>query len=409
MLGQTNAESKIVIYVAGHAYKNDDGTMFLAPKNFDLKRIATTGLSLQWLLEQFEPCPAKEKLLLLDCTYTGEGGDLRNEPSTAEMVQSLKPTQPGFPALRTVTAVASCQAGQRGSLDAAKQHSLFADALAAAYDGKADKNRDGRLEPTELFDYLTAAMAESSKALNVAQTPQLFLPDARPPRLSDEAKKAIRKLATYLHQEKVDLKKAQGDYEDAAKAAGKEVEPGVLYALILLKLKQAKPREEALQQMQEIAADRPDMLVPSQGMAWAQFEKFAFQAGTDELASLVGRIKPLKKPDESYSPAVQHALFWAGQLREFAATIADPRHAPKAETLQAVDEAVSQHGAQAIHAYEEGRAKTAALAADFDRRAAAAADKADELTVKTQKRQLAAYVNFPFDEAAQAVLAGLDQ
>ena len=39
---------------------------------------------------QLEKCPAKEKLLLLDCSHAGKGADLAAEPSTAEMLQSLK-------------------------------------------------------------------------------------------------------------------------------------------------------------------------------------------------------------------------------------------------------------------------------------------------------------------------------
>ena len=127
--------------------------VYLAPKNFDFKRPGLTGLGLQWLVDQLEKCPAKEKLLLLDCSQAGAGTDLAREPSSAEMLQSLK-TPPGRAPLRTVWAVASCRAGQRGQTWPSKGHGLFAWCLAEGYTGRADTNRDGRIEPTELFGYL---------------------------------------------------------------------------------------------------------------------------------------------------------------------------------------------------------------------------------------------------------------
>jgi uncharacterized caspase-like protein len=157
------------VFFAGHAYKDEDGKVYLAPKSFDLKRMSTTGLPLQWLVDELEKCPAKDKLLLLDCSHAGKGADLAMEPSTAEMLRSLK-TPPGRSPLRTITAIASCGSGQRGEDSPEKHHGLFAWLLAQGYSGAADKNSDNRLEPTELFGYLQEAFGE----LKVTQTPELF-------------------------------------------------------------------------------------------------------------------------------------------------------------------------------------------------------------------------------------------
>ena len=69
---------------------------------------------------------------------------------------------------RTVT----LEGGERG---------LFATMLAAAYAGAADRNRDGRIEPTELYTHLSEAMPREAQRLSAAQTPHLVLPDDRPP------------------------------------------------------------------------------------------------------------------------------------------------------------------------------------------------------------------------------------
>ena len=57
-----------------------------------------------------------------------------------------------------MTAVASCQKGQRGLDLPGKNHGLFAWCLAEGYGGGADANRDTFVEPTELFAYLQKTM-----------------------------------------------------------------------------------------------------------------------------------------------------------------------------------------------------------------------------------------------------------
>ena len=100
-LAKIGAEAKLIVYVVGHAYLDDKGAVYLAPKNYDAKRPDVTGLALQWLVDQLEQCPAKEKLLLLDCCQEGEGADLRREPSSLEMIRALK-GPPGRSPLRTL-------------------------------------------------------------------------------------------------------------------------------------------------------------------------------------------------------------------------------------------------------------------------------------------------------------------
>jgi len=408
LLQRTTPESQVLIYVAGHAFKADNGEIYLAPKSFDFRRMETTGLALQWLAEQFEKCPAKDKWLLLDCTNPGDTADLRSEPSTAEMIQSLKPAVPGFPALRTVTAIASCRKGQRG-LVIGGEHSAFATALARGLSGQADKNRDNRLEVTELFGFLTTTLPEIAQGGDAPPTPQLFLPDDRPPRLSDDAKRAIRKLAAYVRQDRVDPTKVQPDYDAATEAADKEVEPKILFGLIQLKTRQTKHRDEAFKNFQEVLVERPEQLVPAEGMAWIQFERSAYQAGIDELVALVGRLKPPKAPTDPQPAPRQRLFFWIGQLREYAATAALEGRRPSEASLKALDTAVARHGPDAERSYQQGRAKTRDTALDFDKRASSAEDKAAALRLNIERRQLVNYASFPFEEAMQSIVAGLEQ
>jgi 4-amino-4-deoxy-L-arabinose transferase-like glycosyltransferase len=305
-----------------------------------------------------------------------------------------------------VTAIASCKAGQRGADWPEKQHGLFAWLLAQGYAGAADKNRDGRLEPTELFGYLQGAMAAAAGQLKATQTPELFLPDNRPPRLSEDAKSAIRRLAAYLGQDKIDMQEAQKDYDAAAEAAGKEPEPKQLWGLLLLKDKQ---RDQALKRFDQLRLERPDLLPPLMAVAWARFDRRVYQSGVDGLAELVSAIPSPNKPDQPYPDALQQTFSWVGQLREFAAVAAEEARRPSAASLEALDAAVVRHGPDAQRFYEQGQAKSRQVAADFDRQIAAAIVEADAARLKVERRRIVHYVEFPFDRTAREILAGLDQ
>ncbi len=404
VLKRIDAKGKLVVYIAGHAYRSPEGVVFFAPKNFDFRRMANAGLPLQWLVDQLESCKAKEKLLLLDCSHAGAGADAAVEPSTAEMLRSLK-APPGRAPLRTVTAVASCRAGQRGADWPDKKHGLFAWLLSEGYAGAADKNRDARIEPTELFGYLQTAMAPAAQKLGVAQAPELFLPDNRPARLSEDAKAAIRKLAAYLRQDHINMKDVDRDYDAALQAAGDEVEPKLLYGLLLLKDKQ---RDAALRHFDEIQIQHPKLLLPMEAIAWVRFDRRAYQSGIEGLTDLISKTPQPAKPGEAYPDDIKQMFSWVGQLREFAAVSAEDARRPTAGALASLDAAVARHGADAQRSYEEGRAKSRGLDADFERRIAGSISDADAAKLKVERRRIVFYTNFPFDEAAREVLAGMD-
>ena len=402
-LGKAGATHKVIVYYIGHAYQDDEGAVYLAPKNFDLKQIDSTGLSLRWLVDQCEQCTAGEKLLLLDCSHGGEGADLQRQPSTAEMLRTLS-AQPGRSPLRTVTAVASCRVGQRGLVLADKEHGLFGSSLAAAYSGKADNNRDGRIEPTELFTFLTTAMTAAK--LPGKQTPELFLPDDRPPRLTEDAKRGIRHLAAYLRQARIDVDAVKPQYEAVEQLAGKEVEPKLLYGLLLLK---ARKRDEAAGKFEEIKVDAPGLLLPLQGLVWVQFEKRSYRSGMNALVELLDGVAKPKKADAPYAAQAQGALRWAGLLREYAAIAAEQRFRPPQQSLDAVDAAAAAHGRQAMQFYQQGRELVRKTTGEFDAKIAADTSEAATAKLKIERRLLSSYTNFPFNELAKQVIDGLDR
>ena len=408
LLQRLAPESKLIVCLLGHAYVDDKGAVCFAPKNFDFKQMSATGLPLQWLIDQLEICPAKEKLLLLDCTHSGKGADLQKEPAAADMLRTLA-APAGRAALRTITAIAAEKTGQRGLDWPDKGHGLFPHFAAEGFAGAADKNRDLRVDPTELFEYLQNQMAAVSGQVQGVQSPELFLPDDRPARLSEDAKTAIRKLASFIRQDKPAMAEIEAQYESAAQAAGKEVEPKSIYGLLLMKTKQNKQRDEAIKHFEVMQSEHPELTLPKQAIAWLQFERQAYDSGISALCEMIAQMpKPKVPPDES-SEQTKLLFAWCGQLRDFAALAAVENRRASADSLSSLDAAIAAQGPEAKDYYERGRAKTAKILADFDQKIAAATDEAERARLKVERRQLPRYVEFPFDQTLREILAGIDK
>jgi len=403
-LASAGPGDEVIVYFAGHAFRDRDGTVYLATKHFDLARMSETGLPLGWLVGELEKCPAKVKLLLLDACHAEAGAVTDRQPSTAEMIASL-PAPPGRSPLKTVFAIASCQAGQRGLVSGSRGHGLFAWVLAEAYAGRADKNRDTRLEPSELDSYLSEAMTSTSGQLADSQVPRLFSPDESPPRLSEEAKDAIRRLAALASQTKPDLLEAAQRFHTAQAAAGKEPEPRLIYALLLV---MGFEQDQAAAQLQEVRVERPELLLAPQGLAWLLFERRKFTPGVDELIAAVNAVPDPKEADEPFSRVGQSAFYFAGQLREFAALAAPENWRPAPDVLARLDAAVARRGERASTWYESGRAKTKEIVGGFDRKIAdPGATAADVAKLKVERRRLVNYARFPY--IVNQVLSGIDR
>ena len=80
-LRKITTDGRVLVFFSGHAYKDRQNQVYLAPKSFDFKQPAATGLPLQWLVDQFESCQSRDKLFTLGrlpCRGGGrsEGGTL---------------------------------------------------------------------------------------------------------------------------------------------------------------------------------------------------------------------------------------------------------------------------------------------------------------------------------------------
>lgn len=409
-LARTDIGSEVIVFFAGHAYVDDQGASFFAARDFDLSRITESGISLSWLREQLEACPAREKLLLLDCSRVGDGADQQRQLSAARMIESLKPEKD--PAeFRTTWAIAASTADQRGLDWAEKQHGLFGWFVADAYSGNGDRNRDLHLEPTELFDYLRNEMAQV-KVEEKSQLPKLFRPDATPPeqdRLSPAARDAIRKLlATYWEpgsRRGVPVA-AQAEFLTASRLVGDEPDAQVAWALI-----QHRNREdrEAQKYFERVKLSHPGELIPYEGLAWLHADQGRYSESLNELTVLLKKLRG----DDADQPAVvdeavRRVVAFAGGIREFARTIAPPTRQPSESVQNELDQAIAVFGDEASSIHESARTAVIEKAADYDRQLAAAKGTNQATLIELERKRIEKYVEYDTAAARRAILAQLD-
>ena len=403
-LDRLGADDRLIVYFAGHAYREATGEAYLAPSGFRPQQAASTGVPLAWLAERLEAATIGEKLLLLDASQAVDGLDAAQQPSTAEMIRGL-PSPPGRGPFRTVAAVASCSPGQRGKTGGPQGPSLFAAALAEGYSGAADADRDGRITADELFAFLSPAVSAAAAEAGVAQTPVLFRPDQRPDRLSDEAKRAIRHLASFRWQERVDREALDAAYAEGRELAGEAVEPRLIYALIFVKLRE---RTEAFRQLAELRVDHPELILPLEALIWLRFDARAYEQALTEMGEILQRMPRSPSGGAALDEESRRLLFRLGQLREFVTEAAAETSRPPAQAVTRFDAAVANLDPEAQAAVEEGREQTAERIAQFDRQIAQTRDSAEVARLRVERRQVTQYTQFPLEEHARRILDGMD-
>lgn len=387
-------DSQLLVYVAAHGYRDEQGVGYVVPQGFDARRAASTALPLRWLIQQLEQCAAREKLLLLDTSHAEADAAY---PSSAELAATVK-ENPRRPVSTSVTVIASCDAGQNGQKLETEEHGAFASALQAAWRG-GDVNRDQRVDANELFAFLQREMAERVAAAGAAQTPALFLPDATPPRISAEAKAAVLRLLAYLHRRLDD--QIVYEYDAARQATGEQPDAGLAYGLALLRGNRAKAAADLLN---EVRLKHPQALVAYQALAWKAFWEGGYKDGVAQLEQLARRLPDAREPsDQRYQ---QHVLGFAGRLSAFAELV---KKEVAAADLQALRQTIAERGEAAKTAYRDGYFAVREQLTNLDSKLAAEADPAKRTALERDRSRLTYYVDMNYDEPEMYLREMLDR
>jgi hypothetical protein len=398
------ADAELYFYLATHAYQLADpstsgNNIYLAPADFALARIETTGIKLDWLVSLLDRCPATRKMLLLDSCHAGAGADLDQQPSSAEMINVIRKLhEGGYP--QTLYVLASCDAKQRGLLTS-DGHSLFAVSLSKAFAGEADKGRDNQLDFTELFKFVEKRVTDIASETAAVQTPKLFLPDDTPPRLTEEAKAAILQLLTQFGQRKIDKLSLLASIETANNLANGQPEPMLAGAYLLLK---AGERDETVQMFEQVRLAYPDSWLAHQGLAWFHFNLRDYQAG---LESLQRFVKAIPEPAKEFDDATLARFEWIGRLRELADRSTWGNRKPPEALGKAIDELVAARGAAALQKYNAGRQHVLQIFADYEREISE--NPQDQVSIDLKRRRVAIYADFNPESVIPILKSGLDK
>ena len=408
-LKKTTIDSEVLVFAVGHAYVDDELKPYLAAKDFDLKRPAESGLSLAWLRQQLEDCPADEKLLLLDICHAGQGADLVKQPSVSSMLAAVQPVRE--PAVfKTTFAITASGDADRSLTLTDQQHGAFAWYVAEGLSGRGDKNQDVHLEPTELFEFLKTNLA-SVEVDKKRQGPTLFLPDATPPpddRLSPEAKDAIRKLlATHWSLNRL-TPAAQGDFLAASRLSEGEPDAQLAYAVLLIKTRNAKDLQEARSQLEEVRLSHEGNLIACEALAWVNAYSDRYSKSVEDLIEMFIRLQTTNPDGVELTAEVKRIVEYSAMIREYSTTIAEEARRPKGNEVAALDAIVEKMGVDVFAVYEAARTTVSDRARKYDTDIAAAGGSADGQLLALARRRLTSYVNFEADDVRKQIIAHLD-
>ena len=178
VLTATRNNDKLVIYFSGHGIKHPDtGQLFLAVNETDKQAPRHTAIRANGLLEQLEEARASRKCVILDCCYSGAFGRKGVDVEMLDYDKDLEPHEG-----KGVVVLSSSKEYEESLESERHGHSLFTHFLLEGMDGAADKNEDGVITPSELYNYAYQRVRDEADGemspkipLNKLEGPEFYL------------------------------------------------------------------------------------------------------------------------------------------------------------------------------------------------------------------------------------------
>ncbi len=345
LLPKMGPDSQLICYFVGYGLVDPAAGPLLITKEFDSQRASGTAIDLRAFIKALEQSPARDKILLLDTCHAVPGIDSKLQPSAAELAEAVK-ERPTRPVSSNVLVVASCDRDQRGQVGGAGEPSPFGATIAAAFAGAADDNRDGRVAVAEFLQFLPRELAKRVGS-GAKQTAVVFQPDAKPPRLTAQAREAVTDMLRNLRAQRYD-DSMQLAYTNALGLAPKEPDLPMSFALVLMRHNRL-PAARTI--VERVRLEHPKTPVAHQAIAWQDFLQGRYGDGIASLYQMVANL-PNPQLEPAAEPYRRHALQFAGALRQYALTVADP---PLSRAdVETLDKAVIAGGDSAKDAYRQG-------------------------------------------------------
>ena len=389
-------DARLIVYFAGHAAKDEEGGVYLAARDFDPTRPKDTGLDLAKLLRDLDDAgqttsvpgagaadapPIDRKILLFDVQYGGQ--DRQWQPSAEELLEAIRARQGGVS--RSVSVIGNTSRGQVDFRPADAQAGIFATAVAAAYQGKADFDGDQQVSPQELFKFLRVEILSAAQRASRDQMPVLFEPN--PIRFTPEQRKAMLELLAPLKEKFRIDKEFNSKYYRAVELIPDQPAPHLAYCLALLQ--GSTSSKTATDELQKVAAKFPDhssSVVAYHGLAWLQFRSGLYDRGLQNLSRAVS-LAP--SGDHPYS---RRLFAFAGQLSGFAYyVVADERSRSGIPELRAT---VEKRGEPALQTFLDAGGQVREKANEYDKQIQGTDILSEKRSLEQDKRNVNLYGTF---------------
>jgi len=172
---EAKTDDRVIIFLAGHGdfvdvegkrKGSDDKTFVYCGPQYDRTKYTTTGLTGDEIFKKLADCPAR-KVVLIDACHSGNA-------ASAGVIRRLVPAGQG------PVVIAACDQAEKSYEDPQIRHGLFTKAVLEALGERladADLSGDRKLDPQELYDYVTGRLPRLLKASgksSESQHPQVF-------------------------------------------------------------------------------------------------------------------------------------------------------------------------------------------------------------------------------------------
>ncbi|MCB8953327.1 MAG: SUMF1/EgtB/PvdO family nonheme iron enzyme [Ardenticatenales bacterium] len=162
LYGQAERGDLTLLYYSGHGQKGTDGSLYLAARDTDFRRLRATGVRESFIQETMADSRSRHHVVVLDCCFSGAfaQGAKRGaaEPLLLEKLRG------------EATAILASSGTIQYSFEEKGRNSLFTSALLQGMEtGRADENEDGLITVDELFAYADRQVRDQRRD----QTPML--------------------------------------------------------------------------------------------------------------------------------------------------------------------------------------------------------------------------------------------
>lgn len=157
----------LLLYVSCHGVLDDRGRLYYATVNTERRLLAATAVSALWLNDQLEDCPARQQLLVLDCCHSGAFA--KGAKGDAGLALQDRFGSRGRVVLTASRATEYSFEGDQ-VLGQGISSVFTAAVVQGLRTGDADRDKDGLITVTELYDHVF----EWTRVGEARQTPAMW-------------------------------------------------------------------------------------------------------------------------------------------------------------------------------------------------------------------------------------------